>query len=313
MIDIYPIANAAPSVYRKSIISLLEGFVQREPKELVVSIIDTSNPDHVPLSTSEVHYYVFDKSLKRKLTPPNPRELTGCWMRLAIDGREYPYVLMSGPTEPGSRKGWIVFDKGIVSSEFTVPETKPRQYQLYTGIGSRGISGTEALQLIELSKVLSSHGWLPRSGHAIGTDYVIELGARYGWRSDEVGPEIFLPYDGFNGGDSKTDPWLFDTTKLPLYEEAKQLARTIHPNPDALKGFALAAHTRNVFQVLGADLKSPSSFLLVCADPVSKKSQNVKGGTGTAVRIALEHGIKVYNLRQTSFEELLTLLSCYKV
>lgn len=307
MIDIYPIVNAAPSVYREPLLNLLEGFLRRELTSLVVQVTDTSNPDYVVPMEGD-HYFEWNKGLRRVKRPTNPRQCIGCWMRLTVDQKVYPWVLMSGPLTVGLRQGKIEYAAGLVASEFTGDSTTPRPYELYTGIGSRDITGTETLELIALSKLLSTKGFLPRSGHAIGSDYAVEIGARYGWSSLEVGPEIFLPYDGFNGGSTKRDPWLFNATKLPKYQEAQVRLGSYH-NLDRLKGFALAAHTRNMFQVLGSDLASPSKFLLVCADPTSKKSQQVKGGTGTAVRVALDLGVPVYNLRRTPFAELKEIFS----
>lgn len=313
MIDVHAIANSAPSIYRESILRLLDRFIRDDLDEVVVSVLDTSNPDCVPFVSINTHYYKWKNGVKKAVTPPNPRELIGCWIQVKTKHTDYPFVLMEGPTEPGTRKGWIVYDRKTVTSEFSTPDENPAKYELYTGIGSRAITGRETLQMIELSRVLASHGYLPRSGRAMGSDYAIELGARYAWPDDQVGPEIYLPYADFNGANPYRDPWMIDATKLPAYKEAQLKAKQTHPNPDALKGFALAAHTRNVFQVLGSNLASPSSFLLICADPASKKSQMVKGGTATAVRLALDNGIKVFNLRQTPFEQLLDLLSHFKV
>ena len=56
---------------------------------------------------------------------------------------------------------------------------------------------------------------------------------------------------------------------------------------------AKALHTRNVYQVLGKDLKSPSTFLLCWAPPTP---DGVKGGTNTAVQLAKKHGAEVINI-----------------
>ena len=57
---------------------------------------------------------------------------------------------------------------------------------------------------------------------------------------------------------------------------------------------AKALHTRNVYQVLGLDLNTPSEFVVCYADV--DKHNNVIGGTATAVNIAKEVGIPVYNI-----------------
>lgn len=60
--------------------------------------------------------------------------------------------------------------------------------------------------------------------------------------------------------------------------------------------FGQRAHTRNVFQVLGADLRSPSSFLVCWAPWDPRSAGDVTGGTRTAVRLARSFGIPVFNL-----------------
>lgn len=309
MIDIQAITNAAPVQYRKSLLQLLYRFAHEEHDEFSVTIMDTSDPDHVPLSSINAHYLTYNKSLVKRITPNNPRQLIGCWIQVKTKGRDYPYVLMSDPTAPGVHRGVIRYDRGRVSSEFNLPDFEDTFYGLYTGIGSRNLRGCEYQQLFALGSTLAQNRLLPRSGHAVGSDYVIELGARTVWPYDQVGPEIYLPHNGFNQGDIEEDPWLIDATKLPLYVEAERLIRDVHPYGQHLKGFALAAHIRNAFQVLGSDLKSPSLFLLCCADPAKKGSVDVKGGTGTAVKLAQMHGVEIYNLRTRPYEEIYEILS----
>ena len=50
-------------------------------------------------------------------------------------------------------------------------------------------------------------------------------------------------------------------------------------------------HARNCYQVLGKDLQSPSNFVL-CWTPGGA----VTGGTGQALRIAIDRGIPVFNM-----------------
>lgn len=48
-------------------------------------------------------------------------------------------------------------------------------------------------------------------------------------------------------------------------------------------------------QILGKDLKTPSKFVLCWAKPTDDKG-NVKGGTGTAVRLAIYMRIDIINM-----------------
>lgn len=309
MIDVNVVAASAPVAYRKYLMDILFRFNNEEHDEIVITVLDTSDPDHVPLNSITTSYISYEKAFVQRLAPDNPRQLTGCWIQIKTKGRHYPFVRMGGPTAPGTNRGIIIYDRGRVSSEFDVPTFSCDDYALYTGIGSRGLRGTESSQLMALSKMLAQHRLLPRSGHAFGADYVIELGAREVWPTDRAGPEIYLPYNGFNQGKAEEDPWLIDSPKMVNYAEAERIARDIHPYGRNLKGFALAAHIRNVFQVLGPDLKSPSLFLLCCADPLKRNSVAVKGGTGTAVKLAELNNIEIYNLRTRPFAEIHEALS----
>ena len=60
-----------------------------------------------------------------------------------------------------------------------------------------------------------------------------------------------------------------------------------------LSTFVQDLHTRNVFQVLGPSLDSPSEFLLCWA-----ADGEASGGTGQALRIAATHSVPVYNLQR---------------
>jgi hypothetical protein len=54
-------------------------------------------------------------------------------------------------------------------------------------------------------------------------------------------------------------------------------------------------HARNACQILDLDLCHPVKFVSCWAEPIGKKGK-VKGGTGTAVALALHFGIDVINL-----------------
>lgn len=113
-----------------------------------------------------------------------------------------------------------------------------------------------------------------RSGGADGADAAFEAGA-----GDDK--QIFLPWKRFNRNMS------------PLYTpsvDAYAVASRIHPVWDRLSSGAKLLHARNVHQVLGPNLNEPSEFL-VCWT----MGGGVTGGTATAIKVALEHGVPVYN------------------
>ena len=75
--------------------------------------------------------------------------------------------------------------------------------------------------------------------------------------------------------------------------------------------------TRNVYQVLGLDLKTPSKALFCYAQPTKNKQGiviGVKGGTNTAIQLAMKHNIPIYNFYlQEDIDKVKSLMENYKV
>lgn len=140
--------------------------------------------------------------------------------------------------------------------------------------------------------VMATSGFTLRSGGADGADSAFERGA-----GELV--DIYIPWKGFN---NLHDSHYIDSSKLPNYGAAKEMASHIHPAWDACSAGAKSLHTRNVYQVLGSYLNNPSSFLLFWAQPVGR-SGAVKGGTNTAVQLAISEGIETFNLYNESVME----------
>lgn len=149
----------------------------------------------------------------------------------------------------------------------------------YTGIGSRETPQRILEVMNELAIVLDNKGWTLRSGGADGADSAFEMGAH-------ISKEIYLPWKGFNGNNS------------PLYKltpEAWNMAEFIHPAWNRCSEGAKKLHTRNIYQVLGYDLNTPSK-MLICW---TRDGLEI-GGTATAIRLAKSNGIKVINLGNTN-------------
>jgi len=137
----------------------------------------------------------------------------------------------------------------------------------YTGVGSRS-TPEYIIQVMENTAVkLANEGWILRSGGAIGADKAFENGA------------VLV-----NG-------------KMEIYlakhanEEAIKLASSIHPAWNRCSDYVKKLHARNCFQVLGYDLKTPSSFLLCW----TQDGKDV-GGTRTAIVLARRNNIQILNL-----------------
>ena len=145
----------------------------------------------------------------------------------------------------------------------------------YTGVGSRK-TPKDVLYLMEnLATMLANRGWTLRSGGAIGADQAFERGCAMA----QGHRQIFFASDAT--------------------EQAMLIAEEFHPAWDRMTDYAQHLHGRNALQVLGADLKTPSKFL-VCWTPdsaISHAERSIQtGGTGTAISIAESRGIPVFNL-----------------
>lgn len=150
--------------------------------------------------------------------------------------------------------------------------------KIYTMIGSRSTPQPILDLMFDIAARLGEDGWILRSGGADGADSAGESGA------NSVGglTEIYLPWKGFNGRSSDLYPPTFD---------AKLRASRIHPGWDRLSQGAALLHARNVHQILGKNLRIPTQFV-ICWTPGGKPI----GGTRTAIVLAEENNIPVYNL-----------------
>lgn len=151
----------------------------------------------------------------------------------------------------------------------------------YAGIGSRKTPTVIQQRMTVFAHGRLLEGYTLRSGGADGADIAFESGA-----ADLK--EIFLPYDGFNNKRANGIT-IIDALTLPTYEEARYIAKQYHPKWASLDEKSRRFHTRNVYQVLGADLNTPIE--MVACWTVDRKAS---GGTGQAIRIALAKDIPVY-------------------
>lgn len=157
---------------------------------------------------------------------------------------------------------------------------------IYSGIGSRETPPEYIKQMTSVGRFMASWGHTLRSGAAAGADTAFEIGCD----EQEGTKEVYLPYERFRGHQSS----LFGSTR-----EARMIAKEFHPNWAGLGDTGRAFMTRNVYQVLGQDLKTPTHFV-ICWTPNGK----VTGGTGQALRIALHHEIPIFNLGSMTLSEI---------
>lgn len=148
----------------------------------------------------------------------------------------------------------------------------------FAGIGSRETPPTLRNKIENICQDLISKQYTLRSGGADGADNFFE--EAYIKYNGEM--EIYLPWKNFNDN------------KSPLYNispEAFEIAKEFHPKWNALSQGARKLHARNVYQVLGLDLKTPVEFVLYWT-----KGGKASGGTGQAMRIAKAYNINMYNV-----------------
>lgn len=207
-----------------------------------------------------------------------------CWK---IEGLTLIKSIGASPTL-GKGSFFTTLADANVSPQRAKPESK-----VYVGVGSQSTPLTICQIMSRLGEKLAIKGAKLRSGAAKGADAAFESGC-----DRALGlKDIFT-----------AKHWYFreaikkDVTSLTLYREsewteAQKIAALYHPNWANLKPYHRKLHSRNCFQVLGIDLRSPADFLLCWTpDKAKEKTSPKTGGTGQAIRIAVAHGIKVYNL-----------------
>lgn len=154
----------------------------------------------------------------------------------------------------------------------------------YAGVGARA-TPPEVLQLmVGAARSLEDQGLMLRSGGADGADTAFEQGCWH-WPNKQ----IFLPWNGFNKR-YLSQPGTYRLEE-PYLSQARKISADHHPNWDALSVGGESCMIRNVAQVLGPDLKSPSLFVM-CWTPGGKGG----GGTGQAIRIANTYGVPVFDM-----------------
>lgn len=154
--------------------------------------------------------------------------------------------------------------------------------RFYTLVGSRETPDNHMRTLMKIAEVCQSLGFIARSGGARGADSV----------ASSFESQIFLPWENFNGITNA-----IIATEIPNYQQARKIASTIHPAWKSCSPAAKKLHSRNVYQVLGLDLATPSRFLVCWAIP---SGTSVSGGTRTAVELAKSHNVPVFNIYHKS-------------
>lgn len=167
---------------------------------------------------------------------------------------------------------------------------------VYTGIGSRQTPKPVLDSMEFMAGVLATHGYTLRSGKAGGADSAFQKGAV----ENNGKMEIYIPWPGFN---RNCDPKWNNNDIIGVSHDTLRIAENLHPAWRLCSPGARKLHARNVCQILGKDLNAPSDFVIF----YSKADHNgkLKGGTATAVNLAVNSGIAVYNLAELNPEKVL--------
>lgn len=154
----------------------------------------------------------------------------------------------------------------------------------YTGVGSRETPSDILAIMRELGEALVRAGWVLRSGGSRGADTAFEQGADIGKPagSAPAHKQVFIPWEGFN---DSTSPLV---GAMPA---AREIAARVHPAWRRLAPSAQKLHARNVHQVLGPNLDTPSAFLIAWTEGAKQV-----GGTRTALVLAEENEVPIFNL-----------------
>lgn len=182
-------------------------------------------------------------------------------------------------------------------------------------VGSRQ-APQEALQALrKIGYTYAEHNVAITSGDATGCDSAGLEGAMSSERFPMVGARIYLPWNGVRKEDGSRrfadNRIFFDASKFENYEQAQAIAKEARGSFEGLKRGGIALHTRNSYQVLLDDLKTPVTNVVCWAKPVGRKGA-VQGGTNTAVQIALKYKIPVINLAtDEGWERAQTFISRY--
>lgn len=147
----------------------------------------------------------------------------------------------------------------------------------YAGIGSRETPPNVLQLMVAVATGLKAKGYILRSGGATGADTAFHKGA--------LGrAKLYLPWKGYNNCHT-------DVVSDSVDPIAIELASKYHPAWNKCSAGAKKLHARNMYIVLGKTLNNPVKWI-ICWTP----NGEVTGGTGQALRLAMDLGIPVFNL-----------------
>lgn len=173
----------------------------------------------------------------------------------------------------------------------------------YAGIGPRDCLPAATARMTEIAHCRRGQGWWLRSGHSGKADLAFERGAH-------SSAHIFTPWREFLEDPRTRGPE--PAYGAVVYEEptppAFKMAAAYHPAWDRCGRDARALLARNCHIILGPDLTDPVQDVVTWTTDGTIDGIGKQGGTAHALRVAVAHGVKVYNLRRPEHRDALERL-----
>jgi len=162
-------------------------------------------------------------------------------------------------------------------------------------VGSRALPEEAANVMLILGSRLATLGWEIHSGDAEGSDRKWHEGFMQSPLYTPSRAFIYLAWNGVGNRYHDPENGFYDATQFENYGDARALALEARGSFEGLGRGGIALHSRNPYQVLTETLNDPVDTILFYAQPVGKAGK-VKGGTNTAVALALKHNVTAINL-----------------
>ena len=150
----------------------------------------------------------------------------------------------------------------------------------YAGIGARNTPPSVLTAMTVMAGWLARQGWRLNSGGAAGADSAFADGAPAGQQT------LYLPWLGYNGC-TGPDCRVLSPSEL---ESCMAIAARLHPAWDRCSPTVRKLHARNA-AIVGVGLGRPVDAVVAWTP-----GGTITGGTGMAIRMAMEAGIPVLNL-----------------
>lgn len=183
--------------------------------------------------------------------------------------------------------------------------------RFYAGVGSRE-APLEILELmVRIGRTMAEQGFGLSSGDAIRSDQAFYRGACLA--RNPPPHRIYLAWSGIGGRFHDPDNgWHVAPFYRENYEQASQIAEKARGGFFGLTQGGIAQHVRNVYQIYGHTLDEVVKVMWYWGIPVGKQ-EKVKGGTNTALQLAIMANVNRINLyTDHGIERAIRFLTCYE-